>query len=147
MWIFCRDVGNVDDFPCLDEAAHIGWNRWVAPSKFFELTRSAMHGLQSKLTFLEQQQSAALGFADAGGACQHCLKHRLKVAGGTRDDAQHLIGGRLPLQGLAQRALRLREAAFEIGSWLVRHRGRPVPSRLDAKELKFYATLGNPSMA
>jgi hypothetical protein len=69
VWIFCSNVGNVDDLPFLDEAAHIGWNRWVPPSKFFELTRSAMHGHQSKLTFLEQQQSATLGFADAGCAC------------------------------------------------------------------------------
>ena len=105
MWIFGRDLGNVDDLPCLDEAAHIGWNRWVAPSKFFELTRSAMHGHQSKLTFLEQQQSAALGFADAGGACQHCLKHRLQFAWRTGDDAKHLSGRCLLLPRLAQLAL------------------------------------------
>ena len=48
---------------------------------------------------------------------------------------------------LAQLALRLREAAFEISRMFLPHRGRPMPSRLDAKELKFYATLGNPSMA
>src|SRR4051812_3409249 len=30
--------------------------------------QSAMHGHQPKLTFFEQQQSAALGFADEGGA-------------------------------------------------------------------------------
>ena len=105
-----------------------------------------MHGHQSKLTFLEQQQSAALGFADADCACQHCLKHRLKVARGTCNDAQDLVGGRLPLQSLAQLALRLREAAFEIGSWFLPHRGRPMPSRLDAEGEKFYVTLGNSSM-
>ena len=126
MWIFCRDVGNVDDLPCLDEAAHIGWNRWVAPSKFFELTRSAMHSHQSKLTFLEQQQSAALGFADAGGACQHCLKHRLKVAGGACNDAQDFVSCRLPLQSFAKLTLRLRQAAFEIGSGLLCHRAVPA---------------------
>src|SRR5262245_39680067 len=44
MWIFCRNVGNVDDLLFLDEAADISWNRWLAPSKFFELTWSAMRG-------------------------------------------------------------------------------------------------------
>jgi hypothetical protein len=47
---------------------------------------------------------------------------------------------------LAQLALRLREAAFEISRMFLPHRGRPMPSRLDAEGLKFYATLGSPSM-
>jgi hypothetical protein len=47
---------------------------------------------------------------------------------------------------LAQLALRLREAAFEISRMFLPHRGRPMPSRLDAEGLKFYATLGRPSM-
>ena len=47
---------------------------------------------------------------------------------------------------LAQLALRLREAAFEISRMLLPHRGRPMPSRLDAEGLKFYVTLGSPSM-
>ena len=60
---------------------------------------------------------------------------------------KHLSGRCLLLPRLAQLALRQCESAFEIASRFLRHRGRPVPSRLDAKELKFYATLGNPSMA
>ena len=47
---------------------------------------------------------------------------------------------------LAQLAPRLREAAFEISRMFLPHRGRPMPSRLDAEGLKFYATLGSPSM-
>ncbi len=47
---------------------------------------------------------------------------------------------------LAQLALRLREAAFEISRMFLPHRGRPMPSRLDAEGLKFYVTLGSPSM-
>jgi hypothetical protein len=47
---------------------------------------------------------------------------------------------------LAQLALRLREAAFEISRMFLPHRGRPMPSRLDAEGMKFYATLGSPSM-
>ena len=53
VWFFFRDVGKVDDLPCLDEAANIDRNCGVAPSKFFELTRSAMHSHQPKLIFLE----------------------------------------------------------------------------------------------
>jgi hypothetical protein len=53
VWLFCRDVGNVDNLPCLDEAAHMDRNPWVAPPEFFEVTRSAMHGDQSKFIFLE----------------------------------------------------------------------------------------------
>jgi hypothetical protein len=52
---------------------------------------------------------------------------------------------RLPLQGLTQLALRLREAAFEISNASC-HRGRFMCSRLDAEELKFYAMPGNGSM-
>ena len=59
--------------------------------------------------------------------------------------AKHLVGRSLSLRGLAQRAQRQCKSAFEIASRFLRHRGRPVPSRLD--ELKFYATLGNPSIA
>ena len=65
---------------------------------------------------------------------------------GNCNDAQHLVCRRLSLRGLAQLALRLREAAFEISRMFLPHRGRPMPSRLDAEGLKFYATLGSPSM-
>ena len=144
VWLFCRDVGNVDDLLCLDEAAHIGWNCGVAPSKFFELTRSAMHRHQSKLTFLEQQQSAELGFADAGCACQHCLEHRLQLAGRARDDAQAPRRSPPAAPSLAQLALRLCEAAFEIGSGFLRHRGRPMPSRLDAEGVEILRDARKP---
>ena len=62
-------------------------------------------------------------------------------------DAQDLVGGCLPLQSLVQSALRVREAALEIGSGFLPDRGRPMPSRLDAEGEKFYVTLGNRSMA
>jgi hypothetical protein len=75
------------------------------------------------------------------------LEHRFQFAWRIGDDAKHLVGRSLSLRGFAQLALRHYESAFEIASGFLRHRGRPVPSRLDAKELKFYATLGNPSMA
>jgi hypothetical protein len=52
---------------------------------------------------------------------------------------------RLPLQGLTQLALRLREAAFEISNDFLRHRSRFMCSRLDSEELKFYAMPGNGS--
>jgi hypothetical protein len=52
----------------------------------------------------------------------------------------------LLLSRFAQLALRPLESGFEIGSGFLRHHGRPVPSRLDAEELKFYATLGKPSI-
>ena len=93
------------------------------------------------------EDGAESGVADAYRLGQHCLKNRLQLAGRVSNQVEHLSGGCLLLPRRAQLALRQCESAFEIASRFLRHRGRPVPSRLDAKELKFYATLGNPSMA
>src|SRR5262249_38385045 len=53
VWLFRRAVGNLNDLPCLDEAAHIDRHHWVPPSQFFELKRNAMHGNRSKFMLFE----------------------------------------------------------------------------------------------
>jgi hypothetical protein len=49
-----------------------------------------------------------LGFTDAHRVRQHGLEHGLQLAGRTRDNPQHLRGGRLLLQ-------RLGELLFQLG--------------------------------
>src|SRR5262249_60151811 len=46
------------------------------------------------------KQNAELGLTDADCIVQRSLKHRLELARGGRDDAQHFGGGRLLLQRL-----------------------------------------------
>ena len=56
-------------------------------------------------------QHAKLGMAQTRGVLQCGLKHRLQLAGGRADDAQHFRGRGLLLQRLAQLALEQRELA------------------------------------
>jgi hypothetical protein len=101
---------------------------------------------EAKTVSFAQPHCAVAGSANPRRVRQHGLEHKPELTGRAADDLQHLVGRRLPLQGLAQLAPRLRELAFEIASGFLRHLGRPMPSRLDAERLKFYATLGKPSM-
>src|SRR5262249_3371055 len=66
---------------------------------------------------LPQVQHAELGLAEPRRVRQYGLEHGLQVAGRARDDAQHLIGRRLPLLRLGKVPLRLGEltgARFEL---------------------------------
>src|SRR5262249_52400408 len=53
------------------------------------------------IAFVEQQVAEA-GLADANGVLKHSLEHWLQFAGRAADDLEHLGGGRLLLQRLAQ---------------------------------------------
>jgi hypothetical protein len=91
--------------------------------------RRTDHHLRDKRTIDVADQHAKFGLADAKGVLQDGGEDGLEPAGRTRNNAQHLGGGRQLLPRLAQLALRLREAAFEIASGVLRHRA-VQPSRL-----------------
>ena len=73
------------------------------------------------------EHDAKLGFAHARCVLQHGPEYRLQIAGRLADDLQHLVGRCLPLQRLAQLALRQCELAVETG---VGHLGHRVPMAL-----------------
>ena len=47
-----------------------------------------------------------------------------------RDKPQHLVSGRLPLQGFAELTLRMCEPAFEIATQFLRHRVVQPPAAI-----------------
>ena len=47
-----------------------------------------------------------------------------------RDKPQHLVSGRLPLQGFAELTLRMCEPAFEIATRFLRHRVVQPPAAI-----------------
>jgi hypothetical protein len=65
--------------------------------------------------------------ADARCILQQSLEHWRQIAARACDDAQRLVGGRLPLHGFTQLALRQREPPLKIS---VRHLRHCVPMAL-----------------
>jgi len=76
----------------------------------FERGLDAVHCDQANPVCLTSIQGAKFGVADPDGVLQHGRKHRLKIAGRTADDLEHLRGCRLLLQRFGEfaRALLLR---------------------------------------
>src|SRR6516162_2395332 len=74
----------------------------LSPPLLHESRRCSVGGNDAERIAFTQRGDAELGSANLYRIRQHGLKHRLKFAGGTRDDSQHLRGRRLLLQGFAQ---------------------------------------------
>ena len=64
--------------------------------------RCVVQGSEAKRVALTKPHDAEFGFANSGRVSQHSIEHRLKFAGRAADDAQHLGGRGLLLQGFAQ---------------------------------------------
>jgi hypothetical protein len=95
----------VDRLFCLGDAPQsrvFEGNRRTASSQFLEGVWGAMKRGHSQLTAVEQRQVTELGLADARCTFQDGLKDRIELPGRARDDAQHVGGGGLLLQRLAQ---------------------------------------------
>src|SRR5262249_9804212 len=76
----------------------------LSPPLLHESRRRSVGGNDAERIAFTQRGDAELGSANLYRIRQHGLKHRLKFAGGTRDDSQHLRGRRLLLQRLAELA-------------------------------------------
>src|SRR5262245_20783695 len=63
-----------------------------------------MHRGDADGVSLTEVHRAELGLADARCVGQYSLEHGLQIAGRARDDAEHLIGRRLPLLRLGELA-------------------------------------------
>src|SRR5262245_14448880 len=74
-----------------------------------------MHWSRPEAVALAQPQYAEPGAADARSVAQHSLEHRLKVAGRTGNDLQHLRGRGLLLQRLTQVVGALTQLAEKAG--------------------------------
>src|SRR5262249_25873140 len=74
----------------------------LSPPLLHESRRRSVGGNDAERIAFTQRGDAELGSANLYRVRQHGLEHRLKFAGGTRDDSQHLRGRRLLLQCLAQ---------------------------------------------
>jgi len=93
-----------------------GTKHRILPPILGPFGRRVVHGHDAQCVCLAQVQVPDLRLAKAGRVRKDRLEHRRELAGRARYDAQHLVRRRLPLQGFAQLALRLRKPAFEIGS-------------------------------
>ena len=98
-------VVDVKDFFGLGDAVKRG-TRQTASHRFapepFGIVGHAVHRHRSKVVSLSQEQIADLGFANARRVFQHRLEYRLKIAGRGTDNLEHVGGGGLLLEGIAQ---------------------------------------------
>jgi hypothetical protein len=125
-------------------------NERFAPPQFFIGGRGVMHCSDAKGVSFMEVEGAEIGRAQARRVRQDGFENRLQFASRAGDDAQHLVGRRLPLQRLTQLALRTRELVFDVGVGHLRHHVPIAACRLVTRlvdEFKAYATLGNGSMA
>src|SRR5262249_47907382 len=89
--------------------------------------------------------NAELGLTDADCIVQHSLKHRLELARGARDDAQHLGGGLLLLQRLSEFAPE-RDDVFVFEARCARRlraTGRRSPRFGRNRARSFFTTFGH----
>src|SRR5262245_25074553 len=78
------------------------FNQRLSPIPFDKGGRRTVHRDRAKGISLAQEQVAELRLAEADRVCQHGLEHWLQRGGRAANDAQHLRGRRLLLQGLAE---------------------------------------------
>src|SRR5262249_19131323 len=74
----------------------------LSPPLLHESRRRSVGGNDAERITFTQRGDAELGSTNLYRIRQHGLKHRLKFAGGTRDNSQHLRGRGLLLQCLAE---------------------------------------------
>src|SRR6478672_9352926 len=91
-------------------------NERLSPPLFHESRWHSVSGDDAERIAFTQRHDAEFGPAQLDRIRQHGFKHRLKVARGASDDAQHLRGCRLLLQGLRKLARALLELLFQFAS-------------------------------
>ena len=126
VWVFHRNVGNVDYLLRADDSIKAGASllqidgaSLLNSANFCGALWSATRQERSPVT---EQHRAERGLTNAGCVCQHRLENPIELSGRRANNAQHLVARGLPFQRFAQLALRLREAAFEIANGILRHR-------------------------
>src|SRR5262245_31690553 len=102
-----------------------------------------VHRNRPEIIVLGEPHYREFSAADARGVFQHGLEHRPQLARRAGDDTKNLGHRRLLLPRLRQLALRLREAAFEIASGVLRHRV-VQPLAVRRGRVKFYARSKGP---